>query len=64
MTGTVEDLTLTDEERVNIRVYARANRGVVNITTRTVRPDQVFMFDVPEEGNWIRLDPGSKGATY
>ena len=42
---------LTPEERVNITVYERVNRGVVNITTRTVRPDVFLLMEVvPEEG--------------
>ena len=41
---------LTPEERVNIQVYDRANRSVVNITTHSVRPDFFFMLDVPAEG--------------
>jgi len=42
---------LTAEERVNIAVYERVNRGVVNITTRTVRPDLFFLTEVvPAEG--------------
>ncbi len=41
---------LTPEERVNIEVYERVNRGVVNITTLTVRPDSFFSLDVPAEG--------------
>jgi len=41
---------LTPEERVNIAVYESANRGVVNVTTRTVQAGRVLMFDVPFEG--------------
>ena len=41
--------TLTAEERVNIRVYERTNRSVVNIATRAARKD-VFFFEEPEEG--------------
>ena len=41
---------LTPEERVNIEVYERVNRGVVNITTLTIRPDSFFSLDVPAEG--------------
>ena len=41
---------LTPEERVNINVYDAVNRGVVNITTRTIRPDAFFLLDIPAEG--------------
>ena len=40
---------LTPEERVNIEVYERVNRGVVNITTLTVRPNSFFSLDIPAE---------------
>ncbi len=42
--------TLTPEELTNIRVYDGANRGVVNILTRTVTYDRFFMLPSPEEG--------------
>lgn len=38
----------TPEERVNIAVYEKANRSVVNVTTRTVRPDSMFIVEVAE----------------
>ena len=41
---------LTPEELVNIRVWQGANRGVVNVTTRTVSYDRFFMFPTPGEG--------------
>jgi S1-C subfamily serine protease len=41
---------LTPEELTNIHVYEAANRGVVNITTRTVSYDRFFMFPTPGEG--------------
>jgi S1-C subfamily serine protease len=41
---------LTPEERVNVLVYERVNRAVVNISTRSVRADSFFMFEVPSEG--------------
>jgi S1-C subfamily serine protease len=41
---------LTSEELINVRVYDGANRGVVNITTRTVSYDRFFMFPTPGEG--------------
>ena len=44
------DEGLTPQERVNIAVYDQVNRGVVNITTRILRPDAFFLLDVPAEG--------------
>jgi S1-C subfamily serine protease len=41
---------LTPEELTNIRVYDGANRGVVNILTRTVSYDRFFMLASPGEG--------------
>jgi S1-C subfamily serine protease len=41
---------LTAEERTNIQVYEAANRGVVNILTRTVSYDRFFMLPSPDEG--------------
>lgn len=41
---------LTPEEVTNIRVYDGANRGVVNILTRTVSYDRFFMLPSPGEG--------------
>jgi S1-C subfamily serine protease len=42
--------SLTPEELVNIRVYEGANRGVVNVLTRTVNYDGFFMLPTPGEG--------------
>jgi len=42
---------LTGEESVNVLVYERNNRGVVNITTRTVRNDGLFMMERDSEGS-------------
>jgi S1-C subfamily serine protease len=39
----------TPQERTNILVYERANRGVVHITTRTDRP-ALLILEVPTEG--------------
>jgi S1-C subfamily serine protease len=39
---------LTPEELTNVRVYEGANRGVVNVDTRTVSYDRFFM--LPSEG--------------
>ncbi len=44
------DQDFTAEERVNISVYERVNRSVVNITTLIVRPDMFFMAEPPSEG--------------
>ena len=41
---------LTPDERVNIQVYEKGNRSVVNITTLTVRAD-LFFREVPSEGS-------------
>ena len=41
---------LTDDERVNIAVYDRVNRSVVNITTRGERRGGIFQIEVPTEG--------------
>ncbi|MBP89262.1 MAG: serine protease [Planctomycetaceae bacterium] len=40
----------TPDELANIRVYEKANRSVVHITTRTTRPGGFFMMEVPAEG--------------
>jgi len=40
----------TEEELVNIRVYEKVNRGVVNISTKVIRPDAFFGFDQSAEG--------------
>jgi S1-C subfamily serine protease len=44
------DPELTPEERVNIAVYEKANRSVVNIDTRSVRTDGFWLFEVPTKG--------------
>src|SRR3954451_3932958 len=42
---------LTQEEQTNIRVYDGANRGVVNVVTKTVSYDRrFFMLPTPAEG--------------
>ena len=41
----------TAEELVNIAVYDNVNQSVVNITTRTIRPDAFFMFSQDVEGS-------------
>ena len=40
----------TPEERVNIYVYEKTNRGVVNITTKGAKSDNVFFLEIPTEG--------------
>jgi S1-C subfamily serine protease len=40
----------TPEEQVNISVYERVNRGVVNITTRAVSREMLLMLEAPSEG--------------
>jgi S1-C subfamily serine protease len=42
--------SLTPEEQTNIRVYEGANRGVVNILTKTISHDSFFMLPTPGEG--------------
>jgi S1-C subfamily serine protease len=41
---------LTPEELTNIRVYDGANRGVVNVLTKTISHDRFFMLPSPAEG--------------
>src|SRR5262249_43642844 len=41
---------VSPEERENIGVYQHANRGVVNITTRSVQADDFFLLTTPGEG--------------
>ncbi len=45
------DEALTPEERINVKVYEKCNRSVVNISTLTVRPDRWMLFEVPAEGS-------------
>ena len=40
----------TPDELINIKVYERANRSVVHITTRTTRPGGFFMTEIPAAG--------------
>jgi S1-C subfamily serine protease len=45
------DSFLTPEERVNVSVYEKVNRSVVNINTKTVREDPfTLFFETPAEG--------------
>lgn len=48
---TVDGLSLTPDELVNVAVYEKANRCVVNISTLSVRPDGWLLRPVPSEGN-------------
>ncbi len=46
----------TAEEAINIRVYDKVNRSVVNIDTQAVKVDNFFMLAVPLEGagsGWV-----------
>lgn len=45
-----EDLEFTAAERVNIAVYEKANRCVVNITTKAVK-EALLVFELPLEGS-------------
>ncbi|MFO0915548.1 MAG: trypsin-like peptidase domain-containing protein [Pirellulales bacterium] len=44
------DELLTPEERVNIAVYEKSNRSVVNITTKSMRMERLWLLPVPAEG--------------
>jgi S1-C subfamily serine protease len=49
--GAIESADLTPDERINIAVYEKANRSVVNITTK-VRSEDIFSFaELQQEGN-------------
>lgn len=41
---------LSQDELINIAVYENVNRSVVNITTRGVRAEGLFLLEVPTEG--------------
>lgn len=49
-TGVWNEEGLTPDERANIYVYEHANRGVVNINTRSVRTDAFLLTEQPSEG--------------
>ena len=40
----------TPEERVNIAVYEKVNRSVVNITTKGVQASRFMLLEIPSEG--------------
>lgn len=44
------EIDYTPEEQVNIFVYERTNRGVVNITTKGAKTDNIFNLEIPTEG--------------
>lgn len=51
-----DQATYTAEETVNIGVYEKVNRSVVNIDTQAVKVDNFFMLAVPTEGagsGWV-----------
>lgn len=50
-TDPTEGLDLSPEEQNNVRIYRDANRAVVNITTRSVQQDDLFMMATPREGS-------------
>jgi S1-C subfamily serine protease len=41
---------LTPEERINVAVYQKVNRSVVNINTKSVQVDRFMMVEMPSEG--------------
>lgn len=47
----VDATELSPEEANNVRIYQQSNRGVVNITTRSVQQDDIFMMSMPREGS-------------
>src|SRR5262249_21839280 len=42
---------ISPEEQANVYVYQHANRSVVNVTTRSIQPDDFFLLSVPREGS-------------
>jgi S1-C subfamily serine protease len=42
---------LSPEEAINVMVYDKVNRGVVNITTKGARGDSFFLLEIPAEGS-------------
>jgi S1-C subfamily serine protease len=45
------DVELSPEEETNIRVYAQANRSVVNVVTRAGQADDFFIVSTPRQGS-------------
>jgi len=50
MAAAPQDPPLSPEERINVAVYDRVNRSVVNINTRSVRGDRFSLFEISSEG--------------
>lgn len=48
--GLAQTPDLAPEEQTNVAVYQRVNRSVVNITTRSVQPDDFLLFAAAQEG--------------
>ncbi|MFT3883540.1 MAG: trypsin-like peptidase domain-containing protein [Gemmatales bacterium] len=46
-----DGLDLSPEEQNNVRIYQESNRAVVNISTRGVQQDDMFMMATPREGS-------------
>jgi len=56
VTPQTDQTSYTAEEAVNISVYEKVNRSVVNIDTQAVKVDNFFMLAVPMEGagsGWV-----------
>ncbi|MDA1014917.1 MAG: trypsin-like peptidase domain-containing protein, partial [Planctomycetota bacterium] len=47
---TPQAIELSLEEAVNVAVYEKVNKSVVNITTTSLRTDGFFVLETPEEG--------------
>ncbi|MBS0209034.1 MAG: trypsin-like peptidase domain-containing protein [Planctomycetes bacterium] len=45
-----DDDDLTPDEKVNIAVYEKVNRGVVNINTKGMQTGALFFIEIPSEG--------------
>jgi len=48
--GSPDYSDLTPEERVNVTVYETGNRSVVNITTKSIVANRLFLIEIPSEG--------------
>ncbi len=46
----VDQPEYTPDELINIRVYENVNRSVVNINTKSVQANNLFMLEIPSEG--------------
>ena len=57
-------IAMTAEEAVNVTVYERSNRSVVNISTTTLRPESLFIStEVEGNGSGIVLDQSGRILT-